>query len=779
MRCVCTVPEVRLSSVTHPHRCCFHTGFYQGQDCVILPKDQVDQLHADKTHATTPPTTTLTLCFGDDSPPSDRDVRQRLEAACQWSGTPARFQKGDPIAYPTGPSMASGKTPPGAAQDAGAGCFFYITRGAVEAVIYPRRGNTESHHQNNQHHSKPHPLGAFVPPPTTSLTRSSPGISPEQVPSVGFLGPGDVLMADFFGAQTSSVDYRARTPEVQGYFVGRAPAATASAAAQQPLASGVGIAGGATAEAGFVLAAVPRDVVADVHLGLAQAVARHLLRLRAEVQRLLSLRQFNCRASLLKADDENQQLLAHMRHSGAFALPFNEHIVLTAKCALRWVANDVTYGWKKVRAILLMTCIVLDYEVFGPEVHAGSLVIYDDEICAVSSHQPAANNGDTFDNTRKNKNGTHAVVTITCAPAKPRAEHSLRGAAVCFPERAQCACGPGLLQGVPVPFGRTPSGAALLGSKRRELQLQVHGEREAKHLLSALSAMASTSRERAAARAQCAFRAPLLQAVLERAPHHFVRPGDVFVIPPPPSAGSHNFVYVAKGHFVLRRSDGSRSGAFVSALEAGECFGVPEFVLAGLSLSGFTLTACDSSSSEFVARDRLCGTRPDDGVLIMVTNEQLTLEETAAIYSACASTMQSEVRELWRRAFPGSWLQQHHQMSELGGVATAAAAHGAASGCDNVLTACGQGHARRRLGGNDTRRELGGNDRSREMSWKQRKREGGREQSKISQQAVREQWVCERGRETESLCVVIPCECFFVACTYITRRHSHWERHWR
>ena len=721
--------------MTHTHRCCFHTGFYQSQDCVILPKDQVDQLHADKRHTTTPPTTTLTLCFGDDSPPSHREVRQRLEAACQWSGTPARFQKGDPIAYPTGLSKAAATAPPGLVEDAGAGCFFYITRGAVEAVITPRKGNAESHHQNNQHHSKPHPLGAFVPP-TTSFTRGSSGIFPEQVPSVGFLGPGDVLMADFFGAHASSVDYRARTPQVQGYFVGRAPAATASAAAQHPLASGLGNAGCAAAEAGFVLAAVPRDVVADVHLALAQAVARHLLRLRAEVQRLLSLRQFNCRASLLKGDDENQQLLAHMRHSGAFALPFNEHIVLTAKCALRWIANDVTYGWKKVRAILLMTCIVLDYEVFGPEVHAGSLVIHDDEICDVSSHQPAADNGGAFDNTRKNRKGGHTVVTITCAPAKPRAEHSLRGAAGCFPGWAHCA-GPGLLQDVP--FGRTPSGAALLGSKRRELQLQVHGEREAKHLLSALSAMASTSRERAAARAQCAFRAPLLQAVLERAPHHYVRPGEVFAIPPPPSAGSHNFVYVAKGHFVLRQSDGSRSGALVSALEAGECFGVPEFVLAGQSLSGFTLTACDSSSSESVARDRLCGTRPDDGVLILMTNEQLTVEETAAIYSACASTMQSEVRELWRRAFPGSWLQQHHQMSESDGAATAAAAHGAGPSCPHVLTACGDGSARPSLGGNDTRRKQGGKDRSRERSWQQQKREGDREQSKkISQQAVRE-----------------------------------------
>ena len=335
--------------------------------CLLLPR-----AHRGKQHQETQssPTNHATAWF------------ERL--VLRW-GTPARYARGATIAaaHPREGHVAGDDQ-----------SFFYITRGAVEAVIHA--GSERSvvgahghhhhapHHHHHHHHHHPH--GSYVPP---SLEQRD-----EQVPCVGVRGAGAIIAADAFLLRAQGVEHRARTQVVEGYHVSagklrlhdvdgvgssgaagplaasdasRPPAALRSSGAdkdkdkqaggelrceqcqyrttrgRQALAMHVffchssssksrergallgewqkkrllgdarNAPSSAPADAGGELAGAGPVVgpgeLAEFYRVLGLDVGRQLLRLRTEVERMLSLRALSCQSAVMQNDDEKLQVL--------------------------------------------------------------------------------------------------------------------------------------------------------------------------------------------------------------------------------------------------------------------------------------------------------------------------------------------------------------------------------------------------------------------------------------------------------------------------------------
>jgi len=116
---------------------------------------------------------------------------------------------------------------------------------------------------------------------------------------------------------------------------------------------------------------------------MATDIARQLLRLRKEVERMMGLRALNARTAVLETSEEIQ-LLEDAKKT--LALPANEGMQLRTNAMVRTpegAGKDKINSWREARLIIFSHHLVVDKEVFGPSVHHQSMVLHENDVMEV------------------------------------------------------------------------------------------------------------------------------------------------------------------------------------------------------------------------------------------------------------------------------------------------------------------------------------------------------------------------------------------------------------
>ena len=141
-----------------------------------------------------------------------------------------------------------------------------------------------------------------------------------------------------------------------------------------------------------------------------------------------------------------------------------------------------------------------------------------------------------------------------------------------------------------------------------------------------------------------------------RGNYHALSCGQSFQLHTPPPSSGVCFLKVHTGHFILKNPE----GRVVADVEEGSFVGIAEFVC-GIPLYGFVLQAAGDSEKFSLIQ---IPAELVEGVSASDSSKELR----AGLYRACVMVLLQETRELWRRAYPGTWLtgEQEEQEQDQG-----------------------------------------------------------------------------------------------------------------
>lgn len=219
--------------------------------------------------------------------------------------------------------------------------------------------------------------------------------------------------------------------------------------------------------------------------------ARQLFRVRTEIDRMWCLRALSAKTAVLDSEDEKVQLMSSIAKQ--FGLPLSECAEFSCKCWLKtsgYSRVGLNHDWRQVRLIVMTKHLLFDYEIFGPSVSTGSLLIYRDEVLNVNSKIDPA----------YREKGMHLKIK----------------------------------------------------SKKSTLELQISNDSHARKALRILNEMVLRSIAASERLSNSPFHAPLVQPILAEGKIASLSCGQTFEISTI-CAYKYSFILVDKGHFVLRK----------------------------------------------------------------------------------------------------------------------------------------------------------------------------------------------------------------------------------